>query len=51
MINMHKYWRDNILGLSIGVSGYSLIGIDESELVGNENVIYWMIGLIERSTK
>ena len=48
---MHKNWKDNILGLSIGDPGYSSIEIDESEIVGNQNVIYWIFGLIERSTK
>ena len=51
MSNMHKFWKDYKLGLSIEVSGYSSIEIDECELVGNENVLYWMISLIERSTK
>ena len=32
-------------------NGYISCEIDESEIIGNQNVIYWKFGIIERSTK
>ena len=31
--------------------GYGSVEIDESEIIGNINEIYWMFGIIEGSTK
>ena len=32
-------------------SGYPIFEIDESEIIGNSEVIYWMIGIIDRISK
>ena len=31
--------------------GYGLVEIDESEIIGNSQQIYWMFGIIDRKTK
>ena len=49
--NMHKEWAKNLLGEAICEKGYAIIEIDESEIVGNSNDIFWMFGIICRKTK
>ncbi len=52
MCSLHNIWKDTLLGDGRGDQGYSSIEIGESEVVGNNNIIYWMFGLIvERTTK
>ena len=39
-ITMHKQWASNLIGEEICDEGYASIEIDESEIIGNENIIY-----------
>ncbi len=50
---MHRNWTKKLLGEDgiLDDKGYISCEIDESEIIGNQNVIYWMFGIIERSTK
>jgi len=50
---MHHNWSKKLLGEDciLDENGYISCEIDESEIIGNQNVIYWMFGIIERSTK
>ena len=50
---MHQNWSKKLLGEdgTLDDNGYISCEIDESEIIGNQNVIYWMFGIIERSTK
>ena len=50
---MHRNWTKKLLGEDgiLDDNGYISCEIDESEIIGNQNVIYWMFGIIERSTK
>ena len=38
--------RDNLTE-----NGYPVFEIEESEIIGNSEVIYWMFGIIDRITK
>ena len=49
--NMHKSWSTKMLVEDPNEEGYSTIEIDESCIIGNSNVVYWMFGLIQRNTK
>ena len=49
--SMHKIWKNNIMGNNITKKGYPVFEIDESEIIGNNEVIYWMFGIIDRITK
>ena len=48
---MHKLWNNNKMGSNISPDGYPVFEIDESEIIGNNQVIYWMFGIIDRVTK
>ena len=48
---MHKNWKNKLLGESITEKGFAAIEIDEREIIGNSEIIYWMFGLIDRVTK
>ena len=50
-IEMHKNWKNKLLGESITEKGFAAIEIDESEIIGNSEIIYWMFGLIDRISK
>ena len=50
-IFMHKKWSTNLLVEYISDGGYASVEIDESEVIGNGNEIYWMFGIIDRNTK
>ena len=39
------------MGDNLTENGYSFFEIDESEIIGNNEVIYWMFGIIDRITK
>ena len=47
----HKKWRKSFIGMEIGPNGYGAVEIDESEIIGNQEHIYWMFGLIDRFTR
>ena len=48
---MHENWKNNILGYDISEGGVPRLEIDESKIIGNQNKVYWMFGIIDRSTK
>ncbi len=50
---MHLKWSKSLLGEdgTLDKNGYISCEIDESEIIGNNNVIYWMFGIINRATK
>ena len=50
-IKMHKDWSKNYLGIELSEGGVPRIEIDESKILGNENRIYWMFGMICRASK
>lgn len=39
------------MGDYIRETGYPIFEIDENEIIGNSEVIYWMFGIIDRITK
>ena len=41
---MHFKWSQKILAEEPNENGYSTIEIDESVMIGNSNVVYWMFG-------
>ena len=49
--NMHKRWSTTMLSEAPTDEGFSTIEIDESSIIGNSNIVYWMFGLIQRITK
>ena len=49
--SMHKIWKNNMMGDNITEKGYPVFEIDESEIIGNNEVIYWMFGIIDRISK
>jgi len=48
---MHRKWNNNKMGSNISPDGYPIFEIDESEIIGNNQVIYWMFGIIDRVSK
>ena len=47
MIKMHLIWKYNPLGREPAERGVSLVEIDESKIVANQNIIFWMFGIID----
>ena len=43
---MHNLWNKNIVGDNLTENEYPVFEIDESEIIGNSVVIYWMFGII-----
>ena len=39
------------MGNNLTESGFPIFEIDESEIIGNSEVIYWMFGIIDRISK
>ena len=50
---MHHNLSKKLLGVDgiLDDNGYISCKIDESEIIGNQNVIYWMFEIVEGSTK
>ena len=48
---MHNLWGNNKMGNNISSEGYPVFEIDESEIIGNNEIIYWMFGIIDRISK
>ena len=50
---MHYNWSKKLLGEDgiLDDNGYISCEIDESEIIGNQNVIYLMFEIIDRGTK
>ena len=49
--SMHLDWSNHLLGDNLSVNGYPIFEIDESKIIGNNEKIYWMFGIIDRITK
>ena len=47
----HKIWNENPLGTEPDDTGVSRIEINESAIIGNEEKVIWMFGLIDRLDK
>ena len=48
---MHTIWNKDLMGNNLSEKGYPVFEIDESEIIGNSEIIYWMFGIIDRLTK
>ena len=48
---MHKIWNYKLMDDNLTDKGYTVFEIDESEIIGNNDVIDWMFGIIDRITK
>ena len=48
---MHKIWNNKIMEDNFTKNGYPILEVDESENIGNNEVIYWIFGIIDRITK
>ena len=50
-LKYHKIWNETSLGTELDDDGLSGIEIDESTVIGNEQKVIWMFGLINRVDK
>ena len=50
-LKYHKNWNETPLGTEPDDTGVSRIEIDESSIIGNEQKVIWMFGLIDRVDK
>ena len=41
----------NKLGVKISAAGVTRIEIDESKIIGNAKKLFWLLGIIDQSTK
>ena len=48
---MHKNWKNDLMGINLSEYGYPVFEIDESEIIGNNEIIYWMFVMIDRISK
>lgn len=48
---LHRKWNTDPIGIVIGPKGYACVEIDESEMIGNSQKIFWIFGIIDRTTK
>ena len=48
---MHNKWNSAPLATVNYEFSYGSVEIDESEIIGNSQQIYWMFGIIDRKTK
>ena len=44
---MHTIWNKDLMGNNLSEKGYTVFEIDESEIIGNNEIIYWMFGIID----
>ena len=51
MVKMHLFWKYNSLGKEPAEGGVSLVQFDESKIVANQNITFWMFGIIDRRYK
>ena len=49
--NMHNNWPKKKLVKEPNNNGFSTIEIGESSIIGNSNMIYWILEFIQRNTK
>ena len=47
----HRLWNNKKMGNNISPDGYPIFEIDEREIIGNNQVIYWMLCIIDRVNK
>ena len=47
----HKIWKEKPLGAEPDNTGVSKIEIDESAIIGNEQKVIWIFGLIDMVDK
>ena len=50
-IKYHEEWKKKPLGMEPSTNGVPRVEIDESEIIGNQNKILWMFGMIDRADK
>ena len=50
-VKYHEEWKKKHLGMEPSTNGVARVEIDESEIIGNQNKILWMFGMIERADK
>ena len=48
---MHKIWNKDLMGNNLSENAYPVFEIDESEIIGNREIFYWMFRIIDRLTK
>ena len=48
---MHYEWKDHLMDDNNSDDGFSVFEIDESKIIGNNDIIYWMFGIIDRISK
>ena len=48
---LHRKWNTDPIGIVIGPKGYACVEIEESEMIGNSQKIFWIFGIIDRTTK
>ena len=48
---MHYEWKDHLMGDNISDEGFSVYKIYESKIIGNNGLIYWMFGIIDKISK
>ena len=48
---MNNYWRNNLLVNNFIDKVYESIEIDESEIIGNNETILWIFGMIDKFNK
>ena len=50
-IKYHEEWKKRPLGMEPSTNGVARVEIDESKIIGNQNKILWMFGMIDRADK
>ena len=50
-IKYQEEWKKKPLGMEPSTNGVARVEIDESEIIGNQNKILWMFGMIDRADK
>ena len=50
-IKYYEEWKKKPLGMEPSTNGVARVEIDESEIIGNQNKILWMFGMIDRADK
>ena len=51
MIKMHHIWSENPLAKEPAEGGVPRVEIDESKIIANHNITFWMFGIIDRRDK
>ena len=48
---MHHIWSENPLAKEPAEGGVPRVEIDESKIIANHNITFWMFGIIDRRDK